>query len=75
MLQEFFDDQPIDIACSKCGRKTPKTVRWIRRYSYLDCAGCGTRVILERDKFIAEVKRISREFEDLRRSFERINLG
>jgi DNA-directed RNA polymerase subunit RPC12/RpoP len=75
MPQEYLDNQSIDIACTKCGRKTPKTVGWIRRYSYFDCAGCGTRINLERDQFINEATKISREFENLRRSIERTNRG
>jgi hypothetical protein len=49
-MSGLFDDAEIEIPCY-CGRKTKKTVGWIKNHSQFTCA-CGTVISLKSDEFV-----------------------
>jgi hypothetical protein len=66
----MFDSAQIEIPCSQCGRKTKKTVGWLKTNSTLTCS-CGTRISIDASQFRRELGNIDKAVNDLKRTFKR----
>jgi hypothetical protein len=42
-LVMFFDNLPLEITCSKCGKRIKETVKWLKAESQ-KCPFCGTLI-------------------------------
>ena len=62
----LFDDQEIDIACPRCSRQTPKTVRWIKAHEEFVCPGCGEIVPVESARFLGGLGEVAASVERVR---------
>ena len=68
-MSNIFDNEQIEIPCENCGRKTKKTIGWIKRNKQLNCT-CDTIISLETDQFKRELKKIEKSFSDLERTLK-----
>jgi DNA-directed RNA polymerase subunit RPC12/RpoP len=72
-----FDNQLMEIACSKCGHKVEKTLRWLKANSLLKCAACGHDMAAERTTVIeglAAANKLASDYgQDITREFDTIN--
>jgi hypothetical protein len=62
-----FNKQLIEIPCSGCGHKTGKTFAWMKAHKKFVCRHCGATNELDLRQFRAEIKKVDRAFENLRR--------
>ena len=65
----FLDDLEIEIPCENCGRKTKKTIRWIKSNNEFVCA-CGTHISLDSSDFRAKIAKIERDLGNLGKSLK-----
>jgi transposase-like protein len=49
----LFDNDSVEIVCSRCGMTTPKTIEWLRANDRFICSACNFDVNLDRDKQLA----------------------
>ncbi len=61
-------DTSIPIACSKCGRKTAKTVAWIERNDSFVCPGCHAEVRFKHQQFLTAVADAEKALASLRKT-------
>lgn len=66
----MFDDADIPIECANCGRKTTKTVVWLKNHSDFTC-GCGTRIHIDASQFRRDMKKVDNSINDLERILKR----
>jgi ribosomal protein L37AE/L43A len=71
-MAEFLDKTEIDITCPKCGRKTKKSIGWIKTNCQFRC-GCGESFALEADQFKSEIAKVERSVKDLQRTIKGLN--
>ena len=45
------DDFEIGVICPRCAFEAAKSIAWIRRHIELECARCGTIIVLESANF------------------------
>ena len=65
-----LDKLLIDIPCSSCGHKTGKTFAWMKAHKKFICRCCGAANYLDLRQFRAEIKKVHRTFENLRRKLD-----
>ena len=58
-----FDRERIDITCSDCGHKTPKSIAWLRNHAKLACPGCGAAIAIEAKQGLRELDKATRTAE------------
>lgn len=66
----MFEKAELPIQCSKCGRKTKKTVAWLKSNRSLTC-GCGARVDIDASQFNRKMKKVDKAVDDFKRSLKR----
>lgn len=66
----MFDNAEIPIECANCGRKTKKTVAWLKNHTDFTCS-CGTRITIDASQFIREMKKVDKSIDDLKRTLKR----
>lgn len=71
-MSGFFDTTTIPIPCSKCGRKTDKTIGWLKSHKKFSCV-CGTVIEVESSQFLREMAKTDRAIVDFKRKLEMIN--
>lgn len=69
-MSGLLDKQEIEIPCDKCGRKTKKSIGWIKTHSEYVC-GCGTTIKLDTRQFKSEIAEVERSFANLQRVFKK----
>lgn len=69
----MFDDQSLDIPCPECGRKTAKTIGWLKSHNQFACR-CGVTINLKTEKFRRDIGSAEQRLRDfktrLRRAFK-----
>jgi uncharacterized Zn finger protein len=60
----FLDSSEIEIPCENCGRKTKKSIEWIKSHRVLACT-CGTRMKLNTSQFKSDIAKVERSLTDL----------
>jgi len=68
-MSGFLDNTEIEIPCEKCGRKTKKSIGWIKSNSSFSCS-CGTRIHLNTSQFKGEIAKAERSFGNLERTLK-----
>lgn len=71
-MSGILDTATIPIPCSKCGRKTDKTIGWLKSHNKFSCA-CGTEVEVDVSQFRGEIAKADRAAADLKRKLEMLN--
>ncbi|MBL8883815.1 MAG: hypothetical protein JNL45_12270 [Hyphomicrobium sp.] len=66
----MFDKAEIPIECSNCGRKTKKTVAWLKNNKAFTC-GCGTRISINASQFNREMKKVDKSVDEFKRALKR----
>lgn len=67
----ILDSAEIEIVCKKCGRKSKKSVGWIKRNRHFTCA-CGCRMLLDADGLLREVGKVDRSVDTLQRDIQKL---
>ncbi len=67
---DVFDSSEIEITCTNCGRKTEKTVRWIKNNSQFTCP-CGTTIRLDTAQFKGKIAEVEASIARLQDSFKK----
>lgn len=62
-MKGFFDDQSIDIACSK-GHETAKSVGWLKANDRFNCPVCGQEILLARDDLLRGIRDAEKQLRD-----------
>ena len=62
------DDTTIPIPCTKCGRKTSKTLGWLQKNNSFICPGCNAEVRFRHDQFLQVVSDAEKALAGLRRT-------
>lgn len=70
-MSGLFDNASIDIPCSECGHKTPKTIGWIKRHNNFACT-CGTNITLDGDDFRRELAKVEKSLAKAMTAFKGI---
>lgn len=65
----FLDNEEIEIPCENCGRKSKKSIGWIKGHTEFSCA-CGTRIRLQASQFKSEIAKVERSLADVQRSLK-----
>ena len=68
MPKSIFDQGKVAIPCPNCGHKTEKTVQWLKARNKFTCAECSRIVEVDRDQFLAEIKRADQALAEFRES-------
>jgi hypothetical protein len=63
-MRGFLDNSEIEIPCDNCGRKTKKSIGWIKSHRVLPCV-CGTRIKLYTGQFKSDIAKVERSLTDL----------
>jgi hypothetical protein len=71
-MSGFLDSAEIELPCENCGRKTKKTIGWVKSNRGFTC-GCGTRINIDASKFKGEIAKVEHSFGDIQRTLR--NLG
>ena len=69
-MNGIVDDQTLELPCPHCGKKTAKTVRWVKANQQFTCA-CGTAVTLDAEQFRAEIAKLDKAFASLGSMFKK----
>jgi len=67
----FIDNHEIEIPCKNGGRKTIKTIGWIKTHAELACA-CGTTISLVTDQFKRQLRDVEKSIEDFKRAIKKL---
>ena len=67
----ILDGFEIEIPCPKCGRKTKKSIGWIKTNRQLSC-GCGTVINLKTDQFRRETAKAEQLLADFHARVQRM---
>ena len=57
-MKGILDGASVDLACTKCGRKTKKTIRWVKANKTFTCTKCRTVNTLDASNFKAGVTKV-----------------
>lgn len=68
-MKGLLDNKKIDIPCEKCGRKSPKTIGWLKTHKQFTCA-CGTTIQVDSRDFVREIGKVDKALADLQKSFK-----
>ena len=68
----FLDKSEVEITCTKCNRKTKKSIGWIKNNSNFTCT-CGTVIRLDANQFKGEIVKIDSAVADLKNTFNKLN--
>ena len=68
----FLNNSEIEITCTKCNRKTKKSIRWIKNNSKFTCA-CGTIISLNASQFKRKIAVNESALRKLRDSLKKFN--
>lgn len=68
----MFDDTRMDLPCPHCGKKTAKTVRWLKSHSQMTCPACGEGFRLDTSEFKRGLAAAEKKVADLRRQLSRL---
>ncbi len=71
-MSDFLSSAEIDIPCTNCGRKTKKSIGWIKSHSDFICA-CGTEIHVDANQFKSEIAKVERSLGDLQRTIKGFN--
>ena len=66
----FLDSRVVGIPCS-CGRKTEKSIGWIKTNKEFTCA-CGKRIALDADQFVREIAKAEGGLAKFKQSLKRL---
>lgn len=66
----ILDQAEIEIPCENCGRKTKKSIGWIKTQSQFTCA-CGTRINIDASQFKSEMAKVDRSFASLQNTLKK----
>lgn len=69
IMAGFLDNVSIDIPCPKCGRKTKKTIGWVKANKKFTC-GCGVEVVLDAGQFRGEIAKAERAEADFKKALK-----
>ncbi len=72
IMAGFLDGAEIEIPCEKCGRKTKKSIGWIKTHGRFTCS-CGTEISIDASQFKAEIAKAERSVASLQSALK--NLG
>lgn len=61
---KILDSQVLEIPCERCGRKTKKTVGWVKTNRQFTC-GCGTVITLDASDFRRKIAQVERDLAGL----------
>jgi len=64
----MFEKAKLGIPCPACGKKTEKTVAWIKANDEFVCAGCGGNVSVDRKELLAGLKKADKAVAEFRKS-------
>ena len=67
----MLDKHALDIPCPSCGHKTPKTIGWVKANDHFPCDGCGREITLDRDQFVADIKKAEKALAGFRRKISK----
>jgi hypothetical protein len=56
----LFDDDSVEICCTRCGMTTPKTIEWLHATNRYACQACNCEVDLTKEKQLAGLNRPKR---------------
>lgn len=68
----MFDDAKIDLPCPHCGKKTAKTVRWLKSHSEMACHACGELFQLDTKELKSGLSAAEKKVADLKRQLSRL---
>ncbi len=65
----MFDEQPIYVACPKCGEQISKTLGWLKANNSFRCpaSGCGVNIWYYTEELARSIKEIEDRIADIRR--------
>lgn len=64
----MFEKKEIGITCPECGKKTKKSVAWIKANDNLTCSGCGSTVTVQNEKLLSGLKEAEQTVANFRKS-------
>jgi hypothetical protein len=67
----FLDDAPIPIPCPGCGRKTEKTIGWLKDNRQFTCE-CGAVINLQSDDFREGIGKADKAWSELERAIKKL---
>ncbi len=67
----LLDSAELQIPCEKCGRKTKKSIGWIKSHNRLTC-GCGAEIVLDASQFKTEIAKVERSLSSLQGAFKKL---
>lgn len=67
---DVFDSSEIEIPCTSCGRKTKKSIGWIKNNSQFTCH-CGTTIRLDTAQLKGEIAQVEASIVRLKDSFKK----
>jgi transposase-like protein len=65
MMAGYFDDATIDLPCPQCGKKTKKSIGWIKNHANFTCRGCKSVIDLSSKQFQREIAKAERLLDNL----------
>lgn len=68
----IIDGAEIEIPCENCGRKTNKSIGWIKTNTNFIC-DCGTRIVLDSDKLRREISKADRAIDEFQAQLKKFN--
>ena len=66
----FLDSSEIEIPCENCGRKTKKSIGWIKMHRNFTCR-CGTEITLNASQFKTEIAKAEKALAGLQSSLKK----
>jgi lysyl-tRNA synthetase class I len=63
----FFDKQTLELPCPKCGKKTKKTVAWLKANSKFKCS-CGADITVDSSKLHKDLGKVEQSIDKLTKS-------
>ncbi|AXQ93185.1 hypothetical protein D0Z66_04775 [Cereibacter sphaeroides] len=72
MVRPMFDKQSLDIPCPNCGKKTKKTVGWIKTHDSFTCSGCARDISLDKKDLVSGLKAAEKSMKGLFAGFGKI---
>ncbi|MDM4014985.1 hypothetical protein [Roseiconus lacunae] len=70
-MQTSLSKQTIEIPCENCGRKTAKSIGWVKANKLFVCA-CGTNITLDASKLNGEIAKVERSLKDLEQTLKKL---
>ncbi len=69
----MLEKAKIGIPCPECGKKTSKSIAWIKAHNDFVCSKCASVVGVEGEKLLAAIKQAEKSVGKLSATFARIN--